>query len=107
MASFTPPTTFESVGDAFWGRFKISVGLSVVKKAGHYMTTPYPWLGEIASLTEGKDWFQGGRTYEVSDAVAAALVADGFTLDVVDVGPGDDDPNAFGAGGFGEGAFGA
>lgn len=103
MPSFTPPTTFEYSGDPFWGRFKVEVGLSVVKKAGHYLTTPYPWLGEIATLSEGRDWFQGGRTYEITDAVADALRDDGFTVDAI---PGDD-PEGFGDGGFGEGAFGA
>lgn len=111
MPSFTPPTRFQPLSgtDPLFGRYRLSVGLSVVKKAGHYMTTPYPWLGEIASLEEGRDWFQGGRTYTVTSAVAAQLTADGFTVD--DTPGGDDetptDPLGFGEGGFGEGGFGA
>ena len=106
MPTFTPPTRFEFSGgnDALFSRFKVEVGISVVKKAGHYLTVTTPWLGEIAALTEGKDWFQGGRTYDITDAVATALRADGFTIDG-DVTPGD--PAGFGEGGFGEGGFGA
>lgn len=80
MATFTPPTTTEHSNDPFFGRYQMTVGQSVVLTDGTYTTTPYPWLGEIADLEEGVDWFQGGRTYTVSSAVAAALTADGYTV---------------------------
>lgn len=80
MPIFTPPTVAESAGkDRLFSRYRIMVGQSVVKKNGHYVTTPFPWLGEIADLTEGIDYFLGGRDYTVSSAVAAALAADGYT----------------------------
>jgi hypothetical protein len=79
MPSFTPPTELQSSDDILFGRYSIPVGQSVVKVDGTYRTTPYPWLGEIADLTEGVDYFLGGRTYEVTDAVATALQADGYT----------------------------
>lgn len=80
MATFTPPTTTEHSDDFFFGRYQMTVGQSVVLTDGTYTTTPYPWLGEIADLEEGVEWFQGGRTYEVSSAVATALQADGYTV---------------------------
>jgi hypothetical protein len=82
MATFTPPTyTDSAAADKFFGRFGLEVGQSVLLVDGHYVVKPYPWLGEIAVLTEGETWFQGGRTYTVSSAVEAALIADGFTVD--------------------------
>lgn len=81
MASFTPPTTQEYSDDFFFGRYGVTVGISVLLRDGHYAQVPYPWLGEIADLTEGETWFQGGRTYaDISEDVAAALTADGFTV---------------------------
>lgn len=102
MPLFTPPTSFESSSDHFFGRFKIEVGLSVVKVADHYVTMPYPWLGTLAPLTEGRDYFLGGRTYTVDSSVASALEADGYTTTPVE----GEEPSGFGAGGFGEGGFG-
>lgn len=81
MPTFTPPTVNEGSSDFFFGRYSIPVGQSVVKTNGVYRTTPYPWLGDIAHLTEGTEWFGGGRTYQVTQAVADALVADGYTVE--------------------------
>lgn len=81
MPSFTPPTELQSSDDILFGRYSIPVGQSVVKVSGTYRTIPYPWLGEIADLTEGVDYFLGGRTYEVTDAVATALQSDGYTTE--------------------------
>jgi hypothetical protein len=82
MPTFVTPTQEQGVrrGDALFDRYTIPVGVSVVKRAGVYTETPFPWLGEIADLIEGTDYFLGGRTYTVTDAVAAALQADGFTV---------------------------
>lgn len=79
MPTFTPPTVNEGSSDPFFGRYSVPVGQSVVKTGGVYKTTPYPWLGALAGLTEGVDYFLGGRTYIVSPTVAAALNADGYT----------------------------
>lgn len=79
MPTFTPPTTTESCDDILFGRYGYTVGVSVVKRDGHFTDVPYPWLGEIADLQEGVEWFQGGRTYEITAQVASALEADGYT----------------------------
>ena len=79
MPLFTPPTTTESSDDILFGRYKVRVGESVVKVNGTFTLMPYPWLGDLAGLTEGTDWFQGGRTYVISPEVASELTAAGFT----------------------------
>lgn len=79
MPTFTTPVVQEGSDDPFFGRYLLNVGQSVVLTNGHYTTTPYPWLGELVGLTEGTDYFLGGRTYTVTSAVAAALNADGYT----------------------------
>lgn len=81
MPTFTPPTVKEYTDDRFFGRFGVSVGHSVVKVNGVFQQQPYPWLGDIADLAEGTDWFQGGRTYFVNDAIGYALEAAGFTVE--------------------------
>lgn len=80
QAYFTPPTYEEAVDDHFWGRYSIPVGRSVVMVEGHYQVMAYPWLGTIAELEQGVEWFGGGRTYPISGETAAALEADGFTV---------------------------
>ena len=97
MPTFTTPTRNEGSSDHFFGRYSIPVGQSVVKKNGHYATTPYPWLGDLVGLTDGVDYFLGGRTYVIDDATAAALQADGYTTHD-DAGYGVD---PYGSDGFG------
>lgn len=81
MPTFTPPTQPEAMpGHPLLSRYSIEVGMSVVKVNGTYQTIPYPWLGMIQDLTEGVDWFGGGRTHTISDEVADALEADGYTV---------------------------
>lgn len=81
MPTFSPPTQQQSVarGDRLFDRYTMPVGLSVVKVNGTFTTQPFPWLGDLDGLTEGVDWFQGGRTYIVSNDVAAELTAAGYT----------------------------
>ena len=80
MPLFTPPTRQESSSDSFFGRYSVPVGESVVKVNGTYTTVPYPWLGDIADLEAGVDYFLGGHQYVISDETAAALTADGYTV---------------------------
>lgn len=92
MPTFTPPTIKQSVsGDRLFSRFGTQVGQSVVKFGDTYRLTPFPWLGDITDLTEGTDYFLGGRTYVITNEIAAALEVDGFA------------PVALG---YGEGAYG-
>ena len=88
MPTFTPPTVPQGSTDPLFGRYSIQVGVSVVKRAGVFTRVPYPALAEIHDLTEGEEWFQGGRTYVISDDVASALTADGFTV-TADAGYGE------------------
>lgn len=99
MPSFTPPTQQQGVrtGDRLFDRYTVPVGLSVVRSGGSFATTPYPWLGDLDGLEEGTDYFLGGRTYVVTDAVAAELTAAGYTV-VDEAGYGID---PYGSGGFG------
>lgn len=97
MPTFTPPTVNEGSSDHFFGRYSIPVGQSVVKLDGTYRVTPYPWLGDIADLEQGVDYFLGGRTYVISEAVATALEIDGFTVDA----------SGYGSGAFGYGPYGS
>lgn len=80
MPLFTPPTEDQASDDFFFGRFSVQVGLSVVKVNGTFTTMPYPWLGDLADLTEGTDWFQGGRSYVISPDVAGELSAAGYEV---------------------------
>lgn len=80
MPTFTPPTVPQGSTDPFFGRYSIQVGVSVVKRAGVFTRVPYPALAEIHGLTEGVEWFQGGRTYTIDSATATALTADGFSV---------------------------
>lgn len=93
MPTFTPPTRDEAVGgDRLFSRYTVPVGMSVVKVNGAYTTTPYPWAGDLEGLTDGTDYFLGGRTYTITSAVAVALEASGYKVD--------------GFGGYGMGAYG-
>lgn len=112
MPTFTPPTVPQGSSDPFFGRYSIPVGVSVVRTPTGYgmqgfgegaygfegfQRRPFPALSEIADLIEGEDWFQGGRTYIVSDEIAESLTASGFEV-VADVGYGESE---FGSQGFG------
>lgn len=83
--------------DPFFGRYSIPVGVSVVKRNGVFERRPYPALAEIASLTEGVEWFQGGRTYEVDESIAIELETHGFYVDFPGYGQG-----AYGFGNYGD-----
>jgi hypothetical protein len=78
MATFEPPTTDQFSDDILFGRYAIKGGVSVLWNGTTFVARPYPWLGEVVDLVEGETWFQGGRVYTVTPAVAAALNAAGF-----------------------------
>lgn len=81
MPLFTTPTQSEGVaGDPLFSRYRIPVGMTVMRVNGVFTTSPYPWLGDIAELVEGQDYFLGGRSYVVSDETAAELSAAGYTI---------------------------
>jgi len=88
MPTFTPPTTTESSDDRFFGRFQVTVGVSVIWNGTTFVSRPYPWLGDLVDLTEGLTWFQGGRTYQVDDITAGLLQNAGFATDSLGYGEG-------------------
>ena len=55
---------------------------SVVYVNGHYITVDVPEQSLLDTLVQGETYFLGGHIYVVSDAVAAALVNDGYDVDL-------------------------
>src|SRR5690606_1627374 len=58
--------------------------MSVLKRDGRFVEAAEPYVEETESLEHGKTYFQGGREYIVDDETAAALQADGFTVEEID-----------------------
>lgn len=72
------PFAYEQSDDFFFGRYKVKVGVSLIKRDGHYEEVQYPWLGELVG-EEGRDFFLGGHTYtDIAEDVRADLAADGY-----------------------------
>lgn len=61
-------------------RYRITRGISVVLRNGHYVQVTHPHTDELNALQEGTDYFIGGHVYTVTDETAAALQADGFEV---------------------------
>jgi hypothetical protein len=91
---FNPPTTFDNpsilpdtTGVPFLlfrhynGRER---GRSVVKISGVYTTVDYADQLVYEGLEESVDYFLGGHVYEVTDEIAAALIADGYGSDLTE-----------------------
>lgn len=118
MPWFTPPTHEEPirVSDAPLRYYRLTWANSIVKVAGHYVATRTIMPDAVADLVQGSDYFIGGYLYEVSDAVAADLTADGFITSATppNTGGGGDtggggtptDPPGYGQGTFGSGQYG-
>lgn len=80
MPYFTPPTLKkQGTSDPFWGRYQTEYGVSVLWNGSAFVDWPNPMHEELAPLEDGVTYFLGGRTYEVTAEVAAALVASGYT----------------------------
>lgn len=87
---FSPPThdvlppllpTTQGVERQLWRHYKNrAVGRSVLKIAGVYSTIDTPSQDVIDTATEV---YLGGHLYPVSDAVATALEAAGYTVGTV------------------------
>jgi hypothetical protein len=100
MPTFAPPTVNDlptilpatrGVQYRLWRHYGGNpAGVSVVKVNGVYTTirTPTTVQLEAAGNREGIDFFLGGHVYTVTDAVSAALIADGYTTGVDPVVPG-------------------
>lgn len=96
MPSFTPPTHEESIRTLVppLRYYRLTWANSVVRVNGVFTSIRTPSTQTIAASggVEGTDFFRGGRTYYVTDAVAAELETAGFSVTP--------------AGGFGTGRFG-
>jgi hypothetical protein len=68
----------------------LSRGRSVLKISGHYVTVDIPTTDQlVAAGAEGTGYFLGGHVYTVTDAVATALAADGYSTSADLVVPSD------------------
>jgi hypothetical protein len=68
----------------------LSRGRSVLKVAGHYTTVDVPTTDQlVAAGQEGTGYFLGGHVYSVTDTVATALAADGYSTSADLVVPSD------------------
>lgn len=103
-SAFRPPTVEEA--PASWEsrlflRVKLTRGVSVLEgPPGTYRTVRFPTQDELAAATAA---YLGGHVYEVDADTRAALIAAGIGVTADNFST----PfSGFGAGGFGEGAFG-
>lgn len=55
---------------------------TILLRNGRYIRVYEPAWEEVEILTEGVTYFSEGRDYEIDDATAAALTADGFGEDI-------------------------
>lgn len=88
MAVFTPPTAdvvpavlpeTRGVQRLLFRHYGANPrGLSVLMRAGHYVTVATPNLDELAALVDGTTYFLGGHVYTVSATIATLLTADGY-----------------------------
>lgn len=83
IALYNPPVLPETRGLArrlFRYLGPQPVGLSVIYRAGHYVTVQNPSQEELTPLKDGVTYFLGGHEYFVTTAVAAALITDGYSI---------------------------
>ena len=101
---FAPPRSYEQTDDFFYGRYRTPAGQTVLLRDGSYVTVPYPWMGELADLVAGTGYFLGGHTYTITETLADALEADGYTVLVTGFGGATEDGGTshFGEGGMGD-----
>jgi len=66
----------------FWGRYKMTKGITLVVKDGVVTELTYPWAGDLYPGGDtNPDWdyiYPGGQTITISSAEAAILTAAGY-----------------------------
>jgi hypothetical protein len=79
---FTTPTVSEGplAESPLFRRFRLTRGISVIKKDGIYTEVRYPSSEET---TDADIFYLGGGTYEVSASEATDLQAAGYTVTTV------------------------
>ena len=79
MYTFNPPTVDEGIyhPNLLIRRMKLSRGISILKIDGQYYETRSPSMDEV---NEADIFYQGGRTYTVTDSEAADLQAAGYEV---------------------------
>ena len=88
MPVFTPPVRSERIptNEKPFKFYTRPVSMSVVYRNSRFQEVRTPTQEETDALEEGVTWFCGGHTYNVSDATATLLQADGFET-TPDLGP--------------------
>ena len=69
---FRPPT--QTLG---WGWLKRFEGISLLKKDGVWQEVPWP---DVGATVDADIYLAGGRDHAVSTALAAELIAEGYTI---------------------------
>ena len=79
---FEPPTLKDQASDdPFWGRYQTQYALSVVWDGTKFVDVSVPMTDDLALLEDGTTYFLGGHIYTVTDEVATALQASGYTVE--------------------------
>lgn len=101
MPSFTPPTHEEPIRSTVrpLNYYRLTWAASVVRVNGTFQSVRSPHQDLLEAAGEhGTDYFLGGRTYVVTDAIGTELAAAGYPV-VADQGYG---VAPYGSQGFGE-----
>lgn len=79
MPFFTTPTVDDPLESrhALWGRYKLTRGLTLLVSGSTVIEAQYPNHQDITDNLYDYVYY-GGRTYEISDAEAATLIAAGY-----------------------------
>lgn len=93
----------DRAGQLLYRYYTFYQGVSLVKKAGIWSTIQGIALEDIIHTYE--NYFLGGHEYEIDQATADELTAQGFGQ-YIDPDDGGDDDFGYGEGGYGEGPYG-
>lgn len=103
---FTPPRVPEKayVRHRLFSRVSVDQGVTVLKEDGFYRLARIPSAEECEAADA---YYQGGRTYLVSDDEGDALTAAGYGAYLSGYSSGVFDPLGYGEGAYGTGSYGA
>lgn len=83
MPLFTTPTQLQAMDDPLWGRYRVPVGITVIREGTHFVNLPGPTDDELrAAGVDGVDFFRGGYEYPVTPELGQQLIDDGYTVDM-------------------------
>lgn len=80
MARYSPPTHERGINstERILSFYRLTYANSIIKVAGVWTSVSTPSPEVTSALTEGVDWFRGGREYQLSAELIAELTAAGF-----------------------------